>query len=45
MDLDAFETMAIWQLLAAEIRGDQDKVEGFFNRSELIDLLQSQRKE
>ena len=40
--LDAYETGSAWQLLVAELQGQQERIENFLNMNDTIALLQSQ---
>ncbi|KAI9265202.1 protein-domain-containing protein [Phascolomyces articulosus] len=40
--LDAYETGSAWQLLVAELQGQQERIENFLSMSDTIVLLQSQ---
>ena len=42
--LDAYETGSAWQLLVAELQGQQERIENFLNMNDIIALLQSQSK-
>lgn len=44
LSLPAYETMYYWQLLAAEIQGNTQRVEQFFQQEQVATILKTQRK-
>ncbi|KAI9005470.1 hypothetical protein CLU79DRAFT_594197 [Phycomyces nitens] len=40
-EFDPYSTMSLWQLLAAELSGHQDRIENFFSAPSNINMLQS----
>ncbi|CEP17729.1 hypothetical protein [Parasitella parasitica] len=42
--LPTYETLSYWQLLAAEIQGKSDRIEQFFQKDQVADILQSKLK-
>ncbi|KAI7878696.1 hypothetical protein K492DRAFT_208804 [Lichtheimia hyalospora FSU 10163] len=40
--METYETITIWELLSAELRGCQERIEGFLNSPEAINLFHTQ---
>lgn len=42
--METYETITIWELVSAELRGRQERIEGFLNSPETINLFHTQSK-
>lgn len=42
--METYETITIWELLSAELRGRQERIEEFLNSPETINLFHTQSK-
>lgn len=40
--METYETITIWELLSAELRGRQERIEEFLNSPETINLFHTQ---